>query len=510
MDRTTVEALKDPSAWPHPAGNVELIETHASWVFLAGEFAYKIKKPVDFGFLDFSTLGKRRHCCREEVRLNRRLAPDLYLDVVPIAGAPPRIGGEGEPLEYAVRMRRFDTECGFDRMALRGALKAGHIDATAVVLAVFHDATERADPNSGFGTPEEVIEQALQNFEPIGPRIDAQAPGSRTHFDETAEWTRAAGDALRNVFASRLADGFVRDCHGDLHLRNIVWWREQVVPFDRIEFNPSLRWIDVMSELAFLLMDLDDHGLPGLSRRLLNGYLELSGDVGGLKVSRFYQAYRAMVRAKVESLRRAQLDRPDPSVTTAFEGYLELAAGYTQPLQPRLLITHGLSGSGKTYVSQQLLQAAPLVRLRSDVERKRLFGLSPLETSDSTQDAGIYSEAASRQTFDRLAQLASSLLEDGWPVLVDATFLQRQVRDQFRNLAEACGVPFAIMHCAAGPAVLRQRVAGREGDASEADIQVLERQFERVQPLEDDELAVTIRVDTSGEPDLEGLLDFLE
>lgn len=509
MKPDTVEALKNPAAWPHPVTEVEVVETHASWVFLTGEFAYKIKKPVNFGFLDFSTLDKRLHCCREELRLNRRLAPGLYLDVVPVAGSPPQVGGGGEPFEYAVQMRQFDRDCGFDRLAARGALTGRQMDATAERLAAFHAGTERADERSGFGTPEEVIGQVLENFRQIAPHLEEQAPGSRMNFEAVERWSRAGCEACRDVFAARLSGGFVRECHGDLHLRNIIWWKDQVVPFDCIEFNPSLRWIDVMSELAFLLMDLDDHGLPGMATRLLNAYLEHSGDFGGLELLRLYQGYRAMVRAKVECLRLTQLDRVDQSTAKALEGYLELAAGYARPLRASLVITHGLSGSGKTTVAQRLLEATPLLRLRSDVERKRLFGLSPLETSDSSAGAGIYSSEATRRTYERLARLARPLLKQGWPVLVDATFLARADRDRFRALAEDCDVPFAIMHCEADPAVQRQRVADRRGDASEADLHILDRQLQRQEPLAEAEQAVTIVVDTTGPPDLEGLRAFL-
>jgi predicted kinase len=265
-----------------------------------------------------------------------------------------------------------------------------------------------------------------------------------------------------------------------------------------------------MSELAFLLMDLDDHDLPGLSRRLLNRYLEYSGDFEGLALLRFYQVYRAMVRAKVESLRLDQLGNSDAAMVGALEDYIALAAGYTRETRPSLLIAHGLSGSGKTHVSQLLLEAAPLIRLRSDVERKRLFGLSPLDTSGSERDAGIYSKEANARTYGRLAELAKQLLELGWPVLVDAAFLKRGERDQFSQLARSMGVPFAIMHCEADMAVQRARVAGRSGDASEADLHILDLQLERQEPLTPAEAGATIAVDTTGTPCIAALLDFLD
>ncbi len=511
MPALDVSQLMDPAAWPHPVGELGMIETHTAWVFLTGEFAYKIKKPVNFGFLDFSSLEKRRHCCQEELRLNRRLAPDLYLAVVPVTGtaALPRVAGGGEVVDYAVKMRQFDTRAGFDELARQGEIAAPHMDRAAEVLADFHARAGVADAEGEFGSASAVAYPVVENFEQIAPHLPHQAAELLPVFAELERWSKSACEALGDAFGARLRDGFVRECHGDLHLRNIVLWQGDVVPFDCLEFNPSLRWIDVMSELGFLLMDLDDHGLAALARRLLNAYLEHTGDYRGLVVLRFYQVYRAMVRAKVESLRLAQLEHRDAVMQAELRKYLQLALSYTAEPRPRLLIAHGLSGSGKTFVSQRLLEAADLVRLRSDIERKRLFGFAPLESSGSERDAGIYSLAANTETYQHLLQQAEALLVAGWPVLVDAAFLKRKERDAFHELASRLAVPFSILHCEADMAVQRQRLAARSGDASEADLDVLDLQLERQEALAAEEQHYTISVDTTDAPALDALLTFL-
>ncbi|MDT8385525.1 MAG: AAA family ATPase [Gammaproteobacteria bacterium] len=501
-----ITALARAEAFPHRVEEIRLIETHISWVMLTGDYAYKIKKCVNFGFLDFSTLARRRHFCEEEIRLNGRLAPDLYLAVVPITGpaAQACIGGSGEPLEYAVKMRQFDLRDTFDALLARHALAAAQMEETAQVLARFHATIAPADAGAPFGSPAAILQPALENFDQLGESL---AAGQTPHrlgdkLISLRQWTTEQHTALIPTFVARKQAGRIRECHGDLHLRNIVLWEGRVTPFDGIEFNDNLRWIDVINELAFLLMDLDDHQQPALSRQLLNSYLSLSGDYDGLRVLRFYQIYRAMVRAKVAGLRLVQIEAPNAAAQQLQEidNYLQLAEDYTRVKQPALIITHGLSGSGKTYLASRLAHATGLIHLRSDVERKRCFGLAPLAKTQSAPEAGIYTSQATQDTYQHLLQLARTILSAHYSVLVDATFLQRPQRDAFRALAEELGLPFTILHCEASDETLQQRVRHRqqmERDASEADLQVLENQQQKQQPLAADERAYTRVVQTA-------------
>ncbi|TCS70900.1 hypothetical protein EDC61_11353 [Sulfuritortus calidifontis] len=478
MPPALIAGLLAPDAYPHPAGQVRLIETHISWVLIAGEFAYKLKKPLDLGFLDFSTLEKRRHFCEEEIRLNRRLAPDIYLDVVPVTGslAAPRIGGAGPVLEWAVRMRAFPPEATLDRA---NAISAAQVDAIADVIARFHRGLPAASTDSPYGEPAAVLQPAQENF----AQIRALQPECSLlgRLDALEAWTRSEGQRLAPRLAERKRAGAIRECHGDLHLGNIAWVNDAPLIFDCIEFNPGLRWIDLLSELAFLFMDLMHRARPDLAWRLLNRYLEHTGDYTGLDVFRFYLVYRAMVRAKVATIRARQ----QPSPASELPDYLALAETLAQPQPAALFLMHGVSGSGKTWLAQMALERFGAVRLRSDVERKRLFGLDALDDSRRIE-GGIYTEAASARTFQNLLELATTLLQAGYRVIVDATFLKQAHRAPFVALAEARGLPLRILDLQADEPLLRQRVQqrmARADDASEADLAVLEAQLQAVEPF---------------------------
>ncbi|HRP97156.1 MAG TPA: AAA family ATPase [Rhodocyclaceae bacterium] len=508
-----VNRLRRPAAYPHPVAQVACIETHISWVLLAGDYAYKLKKPLDLGFLDFSTAALRHAACRDEVRLNRRTAPQLYLDVVTINGPveAPTIGGHGEVLDHAVRMRRFDQAGLFANLLAAGRLSPSLIDAVAQHVAAFHAAADVADAAAGFGTADAVHFPVRQNFDQIRVRIDDAA--LRARLERLAQWSEAQFTRLAAVFGRRLADARVRECHGDLHLGNLVLLDGAPHLFDAIEFSASLRWIDVIADVAFLVMDLEARERSDLAHRFLNAYLERSGDYDGLHVLDYYLVYRAMVRAKVAAIRLAQVDGDERAECLAqLETYVALAERHAQPVRAALLIACGVSGSGKTSASQALVEARGVIRVRSDVERKRLVGLAPEARSGAALGTGLYDAEAGRRTYARLAELAATVLA-ARPVLVDATFLKRAQRDAFRRLAREHGVPFVILAFEAPPAVLRERVRRRAAagtDASEADLAVLDAQLADREPLTGDETGCALVVATEPQADWAALLPRLD
>lgn len=530
MVQALLEQMRRRSAHP---GQVQCIETHISWVLLADDLAWKIKKPLRLDFLDFGTRALRQGCCEEELRINRRTAPQLYLDVVPITGTPqaPELGGTGPLLDHAVRMRRFPQEQLLSRLVQRDALTPQLVDALARQVAALHAQAGRATPQDSHGQPQAILRAVAENFvtlrhvlpagagagagavetanaassfgaqgkAPVHVRQEA-AIVTRTDLRALLRWTRDEQRRLRPLLARRLEQGWVRECHGDLHLGNLMLHDGQPLLFDAIEFDPALRWVDVMADIAFLVMDLLHRERADLAWRVLNGWLEQTGDYAGLELLPYFMTYRALVRAKVASLRLGQADGEARAQAEAeLHGYLRLARQCTQPRPRYLWITMGLSGSGKSTQTQGLIAETGLIRLRADVERKRLFGLRP-EASSRELAEDIYTPEASRRTFAHLAQQGLSVLASGFPVLVDATFIRRELRDQFRVLAQQAGVPFGILAFEAPEAVLRQRIHQRQqqgDDASEADAQVLEGQLQALEPLAPDEMAHAVRVDST-------------
>jgi aminoglycoside phosphotransferase family enzyme/predicted kinase len=497
-----VEGLAQPSAYGTGVAEVRVAETHISWVFLTGEHAYKIKKPIKLPFLDFSTLELRRRFCEEELRLNRRLAPDLYLGVVPIGGdaSAPRVGAE-PAIEYAVKMTQFPDNARLDRQldsdALPSALRAFGAD-----LARFHsDLPPLAPQDAGVAA----LTEMRDNFTVLAKHATPADLGP------LRGWVERCAAEIGSSIDGRAARGRYRECHGDLHLENLLLEGREIVAFDALEFDPKLRQIDVLSEAAFALMDFSAHGRTDLGYVFLTAYLEAGGDYDGLQVLRFYLVHRALVRAKVHAVKAAQNAAESGRDTLA--PYLAAARDFAEPHSPLLVITHGLSGSGKTHVSDALIGGLRAVRARSDLERKRLHGLAPDARTGSVVGAGIYDQSVTDRTYARLAEIAADAVRNGFDAIVDATFLLRAERERFRALADRFGARFAILDCAAPEAVLRSRVAAREAagrDASEAGLAVLERQLVEREALGRDEAQHGVRVATDRELDTRAVLESLE
>ncbi len=464
----------------------ERIETHISTLLLHGSFADKLRKPLSLPFLDFASAAARRRDCEEELRLNRRTAPQLYLEVRPVLGSPesPRIGGPDDSegaIDWLLRMRRFDNEQLLDRLAARGALGDADIDALARCVADFHAALP-ASP-AAWGAPDGVRAWARANFAALG----GQAP------PDLHDWTEREFERIASLLALRRAQGFVREGHGDLHLGNIVRIDGEPLPFDGIEFNPALRHTDTMADAAFVFMDLWRHGLPRGAWRFASGHAERGGDFAGLALLPFFAVYRALVRAQVAAIRGDD---------AALQRDLRVAGELAHLRRPRplLLLTCGLSGSGKSTVALELLQGLGAVRVRSDVERKRLAGLAATARPTPEQTGALYGSAMTLRTYARLGTLAGTLLSAGLNVIVDAAALRRHERDALRALAAAHGAEFRLVECVAPEAVLRERLARRAAqgqDASDAGQEVLSLQLRVCEIPASEEAA--LRLDTDAD-----------
>ncbi|SHK01791.1 hypothetical protein SAMN05216369_0020 [Marinobacter antarcticus] len=490
-------ALQNPELYNHPVDGFQIIETHISQVILTGQYAYKIKKPMNFGFLDFSTLARRKHFCEEELRLNRRLAEPLYLEVLPITGTPeqPVIGGEGEPFEYLLKMRQFRQNQLFDHMQETGDLKPELLSSLAQQVAGFHDSLEPIPDDKPLGTPEAVYAAMQENFDQIRPMIDDKDLLSQ--LDNLEAWTQTTFERHRDLIAKRRADGLVRECHGDLHLANITVYDGKVTVFDCIEFNEPFRWIDVINDLAFLLMDLESRRESALANLVLNTYLEYRDDFEALPLLPLYKAYRALVRAKIALFTLANPSLSEGEKETLmqrYRDYAQLAEDYGSIPNRYLLATVGLSASGKTCVSAAMSSELGLIRLRSDIERKRLHGLAPLEDSQSPTGGKLYSAEANEKTYERLAKLACDLLAAGLPVIADAACLKERERALFAAVAESQGVPFALIHCEAPEELRKEWVRKRKGDASEATEELLDAQKDWFEPLTAEEKSHTVHL----------------
>ena len=506
-------AMQDPAAYAalHPVpGPVTCIETHVSRVFLTGPFAYKVKKPLRLSFIDYSTAERRLELCREELRLNRRHAPGLYVDVVPITGTPlaPRVGAtDAPPFEHALRMVQFDPRLELTQLLQSGDVEARELQEFGQRVAQMHATAAIAAGDDEFGAPGKAHRITLDNFAEIAQVL----PGHEEARCLALLRSRAQRlfDAVQPLMELRRQEGRIRECHGDLHCGNVVRWQGSLVAFDGLEFDPALRFIDVASDLAFLTMDLAAHRRTDLRREALQGWLETSGDFAAVALLPYFELYRALVRAKVAALRGQQARAGVTGAATLAHQYLDWAVSQAGRPRPRLVVMAGLSGSGKTWLARRIAARCEALIVRSDVERKRLAGLQPLDTSASAPDTGIYSREFNARTYERLRACVADCLRGHESVIVDAANLRRDERDRFIATAHEPAAEAVIVHCVAPLDVLRRRVAGRVAtgaDASEATVALLDRQPSYWESFSNNELRHVVTVDTTSPESIERVL----
>ncbi|MEG5001913.1 bifunctional aminoglycoside phosphotransferase/ATP-binding protein [Microcoleus sp. B4-D4] len=509
-----IQQMLQPGFYPHSVTEpVQLIQTHASFVLLTGDYTYKIKKPVNFGFMDYSTLEKRQHFCTQELLMNRRTAPEIYLEVLSIVqrgdlfkfvSDSAEITPAEVAVEYALKMREFPQNSLFLSLLERGQLTEQLMAELGREVAKFHST---AITNSYIRTFGEVsqIRTAIDNNYLISQKYIG-GPQTQTQYQETKDYTDAFFAKNPELFERRIANNKIRECHGDLHLRNIALWQDKILLFDCIEFNEPFRFVDVMYDVAFTVMDLESRGRRDLGNVFLNTYIEQTGDWEGLQVLPLYLSRQAYVRAKVTSL---MLD--DASVSTAQKAeisqtaanYYKQAWQYTKPRRGKLTLMSGLSGSGKSTVARYLAARTGAIQIRSDAVRKHLGGISLNERGG--QD--LYSDEMTVQTYGRLLELGIILAERGWDVILDAKFDRQKLRTDAINLAQSHGLSWQIIYCTAPIAVLRERLQQRRGDIADATAELLNSQQAEAEAFtEIEQISVNI-IDTA--QDLEVQLNLI-
>ena len=471
MVRKLVKSLLKPAAYPEPTAGVRLVETHVSLIFISDSLVYKVKKPVDYGFVNFTTLDRRRFYCEEEVRLNSRLCPELYLGVVELRETPEggSFAGGGKVIDYAVKMKRLPEERMLSHLLATGQVEPEHLAQVARIVADFHARAARGPQIDACGGAAGVRANWEENFRQAAPFQEETLPGADLAL--LRDWVERFLAERGALFQARVDGGFVRECDGDLHSGNICL-TDPICIFDCIEFNERFRYIDTASDIAFLLMDLEYAGRPELCAPFLESYREASGDAGFTPLLDFYRSYRAFVRGKVTSLRfgepglaREELDLLKGSARR----YFRLARGYAlrSRLAPSLIVTCGLIGSGKSALARQLSFELGLPLERSDLVRKRLAGLPPTARAGTGYDEGIYSAAGNEATYSALLQSAEQTLLSGGSIVLDATFRRKKERDQFRLLARKLGVPFFLIQTDCPEKLIRERLEQRLLDPDE-------------------------------------------
>lgn len=504
----TIKSLLNPEAYPEPVQTVTLIQTHVSWIFLTENHAYKVKKPVDFGFLNFSTIDRRRFYCNEEVRLNRRLCPDIYEGVVEIreSSAGATFCGNGPVIDFAVKMKRMPAGSMLDSLVNSNRISIPEIQQVACVIANFHLTAPTSSAVAEFGQLDRIMFNWQENFDQMIPFEDSTLSSEDRELIKT--WITSFATQHADLFKRRIDQGYIRECDGDIHLENISIMDGKVCIFDCIEFNERFRYCDTAADVAFLLMDLDFHGRHDLAGEAETTYLEKSGDFEMMTLIDFYKVYRAFVRGKVESLRLIDSGVGHQEMElarTKATRYFRLARGYIERrrLGPTLFITCGLMGSGKSTLAAQLSFELGIVRFNSDSVRKQMAGISAGTPVPDAYGEGLYTSQANEATYAELIRLAETELAAGRSVIIDASFKRLKDRSNFAALAKRCKASFAILLVTCDEQENRRRLLERsssgktvsDGRAELLDLQ--QRDFET--PLMEEGRLITLNAVYSAE-----------
>lgn len=506
-ERSFGERMLDAD-FPHDVQNIELLETHISWVVLTGKLAYKLKKPIRLDFLDYSTIDLRKKYCDRELQINRVWADDIYKDVVPVfkRANKLRVGTADEPcrddeeiVDYAVLMNQFPQSALLAEQLKAGNISPEMIETLGAEIANLHMRIEpvpyRADLVRGGA-----IDPAIENCDYLINEL-SEADPDFSRSTAIKQWTIETADRMQPFMERRARKGSVKECHGDLHLGNILYLDGKFVPFDGVEFNESFSQVEGLDEIAFLAMELSEHGFQPHARRLLNRYLETTGDYESLLLLRYFLVYRAMVRAKVDMIRQVQRFECEPSTSRpshprlSADGrkYLDYAKRLLSETSPELWITYGLSGSGKSTASTKVIETRGYFRVRSDVQRKLIACRDPYEKTVAAELPKLYSSEMTDLTYQRLWTIADQILQSGFGVIVDAAFLRAELRQPFRELANQHHVPYHILVCEAPTEELKVRLDQRGIDPSDADASVLQSQLRIAEPPSGDEKDFIVR-----------------
>ncbi len=470
-----IEVLSKPNAYPFPVESIEVRQTHISAVFLAGSCVYKVKKPVNPGFLDFTTLESRRHFCEEEVRLNRRLAPEVYLGVVPVVREYDalKFEGKGEVVEWAVKMRRLPDQATLLEQLHRDKVAPGVVRDLAERIASFHQQSESSERIASNGRFELVSRQIMEVFDRAEAMIGTTV--SPAVFYRTKSLSQQTLSRFRDLIVKRAERHIPRDCHGDLHLDHIYFFPDKKAPaniviIDCIEFNEQFRFIDPVADMAFTFMDFEFHGRRDLARIFADAYFAASGDSDGRLLLPLYTSYRATVRGMVEGLELAEAEISKAEKSAAIiraraHWLLALSESESPSRKPCLLLVAGLPGTGKSTLAHRLAESAGFNVIRSDVVRKELASIPINERAPDS----LYAHEWTERTYAECLRRVESGLFEGERIIVDATFREEKYRKEFLQAAVRFGVPAAIMICESNPQTVRRRLEARKGDASDAD-----------------------------------------